>query len=130
MRIRQIITNFMYIKEYTMHSAFYLFSPIGDDENNLSVKKSKVSVHDRLGKQLSDDRKVVTKSKARRVEEIDDDEEEEEDNDRPSKKLRIDDRPKVRSSVADRVRPERRSSDELDQRNSKSGIQIIYTCIT
>lgn len=123
MRIRQIITNFMYIKEYTMHSAFYLFSPIGDDENN-SVKKSKVSVHDRLGKQLSDDRKVVTKSKARRVEEIDD------DDDRPSKKLRIDDRPKVRSSVADRVRPERRSSDELDQRNSKSGIQIIYTCIT
>lgn len=127
MRIRQIITNFMYIKEYTMHSAFYLFSPIGDDENNLSVKKSKVSVHDRLGKQLSDDRKVVTKSKARRVEEIDDDDV---DDDRPSKKLRIDDRPKVRSSVADRVRPERRSSDELDQRNSKSGIQIIYTCIT
>lgn len=104
-------------REYTINSTFYLFSPIGNDENNLSVKKSKVSVHDRLGKQLSDDRKVITKT--RRVEEIEDD-------DRPSKKLRVDDRPKVRSSVADRVRPERRrSSDELDQRNSKSGIKMI-----
>ena len=96
----------------------YLFDFISDENENItSVKKTKLSVHERLGKQLSDDRKVVTKSKIT----------EEEDSERPSKKIRLEEKPKIRSSVVDKPRTEkRRTSDESDQRSSKSGIVLFY----
>ena len=114
-------TNKFYNLRHCMYIV-YLFHFISDENENItSVKKPKLSVHERLGKQLSDDRKVVTKSKIT----------EEEDSGRPSKKIRLEEKPKIRSSVVDKPRTEkRRTSDESDQRSSKSGmgyfINLLY----
>ena len=75
-------------------------------------KKAKLSVHERLGKQHSDDGKILTKSKKFDINDYDDP---------PSKKPRMDERQRIQSSIGSRVE-RRRSFDDNNGRMSKSGL--------